>query len=122
MELARIMYATDFGITETTQVVREEEKAKFDRELNGMVGMVRAKQQIEELKGLVELVEARPAASHSHVFTCRKPCRLGNEFYPKFTSWPRFWGEREKAAQQYVKRVKRGTGRCACRPRAMWSP
>ena len=58
VELSKFLVAADFGITETPQYIRDAEKAKIDVEMNAMIGMDNAKEQLQEFKTKVEYVEA----------------------------------------------------------------
>ena len=55
---SKTLIASDFGITETPQYVRDAEKAKIDVEMNAMSGMDGAKELMQEFKTKVEYVEA----------------------------------------------------------------
>ena len=58
VRLSQQLIASDFGIIEVPQLVREQEKQKIDEEVSKLIGMDNAKQKLREFKGLMDYVEA----------------------------------------------------------------
>ena len=58
VSLSHVLIASDFGIVEVPQLVREQEKEAIDEKVSKLIGMDNAKQKLLEFKGLVDYVEA----------------------------------------------------------------
>eukprot|EP01044_Picomonas_judraskeda_P020501 COSAG03_NODE_4579_length_1504_cov_1.740214_1_plen_101_part_10 len=57
ISLSNVLLASDFGIVEIPELVREQEKAKIDEEVSKLVGMDTAKQQLKIFKEKIYYVE-----------------------------------------------------------------